>query len=321
MYYTKHKKMSVQKTFIPTHPTNEPILSKEEIKLAKDELIKNKSFPRINRRFVDPPKAGEPKFALFSYIDQIDNQMEDFLRDVKPHLNEELKQQLESLQNRPNILRGVGKIRGAFITQQEAEERAEEIVRDVDSTNSVFTCIVGVPFPLIAEGMSEEVVKIDIQHQTEKTIEQNVRKQRYKEEKEMKEMKRREEELMRNAQKDPNADDQENYITQRVKLAHLRNHIQELKKQYRNYVKNEEQCTDWLIDMKSRHPEFEKKYMEKYMAGRKAAHIPEGKEVEGFMKYMNDPLIKLPETRDETNENIEEQIRRDEEEKERLEKD
>jgi len=34
-----------------------------------------------------------------------------------------------------------------------------------------------------------------------------------------------------------------------------------------------------------------RKYMEKYMAGRKAAHIPDDHDPEGFMKYMNDPLI------------------------------
>jgi hypothetical protein len=30
--------------------------------------------------------------------------------------------------------------------------------------------------------------------------------------------------------------------------------------------------------------------MEKYMAGRRAAHIPDDHDPEGFMKYMNDPL-------------------------------
>jgi hypothetical protein len=44
--------------------------------------------------------------------------------------------------------------------------------------------------------------------------------------------------------------------------------------------------------MNSRNSEFEEKYMEKYKAGRKAAHIPDDHESEGFMKFMSDPLEK-----------------------------
>lgn len=287
-------KMSTQKTFRPTHPTNEPSLSNEEVQEAKHELVKDVNvFPRVNRRFVDPPRAGEPKFALFSYIDHPDVDMIKFLDEIQASLKPKHKKQLAELKARPQLLKGVGKIRGAYVTQQEAETRAEEIVRDIDSTNSVFTCIVGAPFPLVTEGMSEEVTEIDLQQQTEHTIAQNVRKQRQKDQKEMEDIKRREEELMRNAEKDPNADDEDNYIAQRVKLAHLRYSIEQHVKKHAECVENEKKVVEWLVDMKSRNPQFEEKYMEKYMAGRKAAHIPDDHDPEGFMKYMNDPLIKL----------------------------
>ena len=286
--------MNAQKTFYPTHPTNEPSLSNEDVQVAKDELVKNVNvFPRINRRFVDPPKAGEAKFALFSYIDYQDVEMLRFFDEIIDSLKPKHKKQLLELKARPHLVKGVGKIRGAYMTQQEAETRAEEIVRDIDSTNSVFTCIVGMPFPLVTEGMSEEVNEIDLQQQTEHTIAQNVRRQRQKEQKEMEDIKRREEELMRNAEKDPNADDEDNYIAQRVKLAHLRYSIEQHVKKHDECVENKKKVLEWLVDMKSRNPEFEEKYMEKYMAGRKAAHIPDDHDPEGFMKYMNDPLIKL----------------------------
>jgi hypothetical protein len=286
--------MSSQKTFRPTHPTNEPPLSKEEVQVAKDELVKNvNEFPRINRRFVDPSIPGEPKYALFSYIEHPDVDMIKFLDEIKDGLKPKHKKQLDELNARPQLIRGVGKIRGAYVTQREAETRAEEIVRDIDSTNSVFTCIVGVPFPLVSNGMSEEVSEVDLQQQTEHTIAQNVRKQRQKDQKEIEDIKRREEDLMRNAEKDPNVDDEDNYIAQRVKLAHLRYSIEQHTKKHAECVENEKKVVEWLVDMKSRNPEFEEKYMEKYMAGRKAAHIPDDHEPEGFMKYMNDPLSKL----------------------------
>ena len=292
--------MSTQKTFHPTHPTNVPPLSNEELQIAKDKLVKAvDKFPRVNRHFVDPLRAGDPKFALFSYIEHPDVDMIKFHDDIMGSLKPKHKKQLAELNARSQWVKGVAKIRGAYVTQQEAEARAEEIVRDIDSTNSVFTCIVGAPFPLVTEGMAEEVNEIDLQQQTEHAIANNVRKQRRKEQREMEDIKRREEELRRNAEKDPNIDDLENYIAQRVKLSHLRYSINEHTKKKAECVENEKNVVEWLLDMKSRHPEFEEKYMEKYMAGRRAAHMPADHEPEGFMKYMDDPLIKLDVVKEE----------------------
>jgi hypothetical protein len=286
--------MSTQTTFTPTHPTNEPFLSNEQVVLAKEELLKDtNNFPRINRRFVDPPKAGEPKFALFSYIDHPDVDMDKFLEDIKDSLKFKHRKRLDELQARSSRVKGIAKIRGAYMSQQEADQRAEEIVREVDSTNSIFMCVIGMPFPLVSEGFAEEIREIDIRKETENAISQNVRKQRMKEKKEMEEIKMREEDLMRNAEKDPNVDDADNYTAQRVKLSHLRYSIEQHVKKHAECVDNEKRCVSWLLDMKTRHPEFEEMYMEKYMAGRKAAYIPDDHIPEGFMRYMNDPLVKL----------------------------
>jgi len=295
--------MSIPETFNPTHSTKEPSLSNEQTVDAVNELVKDvNKFPRVRRHFVDPQRAGEPRFALFSYIDNPDVDMIKFLDEIKNTLKPVHKKRLAELKARPPLVKGVGKIRGAYLTQQEAGQRAEEIVRDIDSTNSVFTCIVGVPFPLVMEGMTDEVDEIDLQKQTEHTISQNVHRQRQKEKKEMEDIKMREEELMRNAEKDPNAEDQDNYVAQRVKLAHLRYSINEHVKKHAECVEKEKKCVEWLVDMKKRNPEFEKKYMEQYMAGRKAAHIPDDHEPEGFMKYMNDPLIKLEDVKEDVKE-------------------
>ena len=43
---------------------------------------------------------------------------------------------------------GFGKIRGTYNTPQEAEERAEYIIRSVDSTHQVFHSYTGRPFPI-----------------------------------------------------------------------------------------------------------------------------------------------------------------------------
>jgi chorismate mutase len=284
------------KSFNQTGETNEPHLTKEQTALAKDELVKSVDvFPRINRRFVDPQVPGEPKFALFSYIDTPDEDMNKFLKEIKSSLSDDQLEKLEKLQNRTHIVKGVAKIRGAYHTQQDATQRAEEIVREIDSTNSIFTCIIGAPFPLIPVGMAEETIEVNLQDKTEQAIGQNVRNKRLKDKKEMDEINRREEELRSNAAKDPNAEDVENYIAHRVKLAHLRYAIEQHVVKRAECVENEKACVKWLIEMKNKNPEFEEKYMEKYMDARKKAHIPDDQTPDGFMKYMNDPLIKLEE--------------------------
>ena len=123
------------------------------------------------------------------------------------------------------IIKGVAKIRGAFFTSLEAEQKAEEIIKDVDSTNSIFTCLIGTPFPLVTEGFSDELNEVDIQNQTEHTISQNVREKRRKDQKEMNELKQQQDELMQDVTMDPAAQKEENYVTNRVKLAALKNEL------------------------------------------------------------------------------------------------
>lgn len=270
--------------FRPTHPTNEPPLLENELEIARETLIKKVEFPHINRRFTDPIKPGEPKFALFSYIETPDVKLHKLLETIKPQLSEIQQNELDRLRER-KLIKGVCKIRGAYNTLNEANERAEEIVRDLDSTNSVFTCYMGVPFPLVSEGLSEETNSIDLQNEIEHAIAENVRRKRQKEQKEMEELKQRGEEIVNNAEVDPNEQNQHNYTTQRVKLANLQYELSKMDK----IVKDKENTLNWLRDAKKKNPEFEENYMKIYLDGRKAVNIDESL-IQGFMKYMKDPL-------------------------------
>jgi hypothetical protein len=273
---------------------NIPVLTDQQLLSAKNELFHAVTFPKVNRKFIDPPKNGEPRFALMSYIPKKDLEMQAFLSEVRQTLSNKHKSQLEQLENRKDIIHGVFKIRGAYHTPSEAEARSEEIIRDVDSVNSIFTCVVGVPYPLVASGQSLNVDEIDLQKETEKTLAQNVREKRKKEQKEMEEMKQREEELMKDTTKDLHEKEADDYVEHRVKLAHLRYTINEHHKKREECIRLEKECVKWLLDVKQKHPEFENSYMEKYMDARRKAYIPDDQEGEGFMKYMNDPIYKLP---------------------------
>ena len=263
-------------------------MTDDQVHEAKQALLH--TFPRYNKRFADPIKNGEPRFALFSFVEMPDKDLGAFLEDIKSELPTELKTRLERLKARKQVIRGVGKIRGAFHTVGEADARAEEIIRDIDSTNSIFTCMMGQPFPLVTEGFSEEVTEIDLQKETETAIAQNVREKRRKEQKEMEEIKKREEALKADVTKEPGDDLEEDYVTRRVKLAHLRYAISEHDKKKAECIEHEQKCVEWLKEQSELHPEFEHNYMKKYLDARKAAHIPDDQVPEGFMRYMNEPI-------------------------------
>ena len=274
---------------------NMPCLADEQVVAAKKELFHPVTFPKVNRKFIDPSKNGEPRFALMSYIPKQDEDLKAFLDLIKPTLSKKHRTTLDALQDRKSVVHGVFKIRGAYHTPAEAEARSEEIIRDVDSSNSIFTCLVGVPYPIVSTGHSLNVEEVDVDKETEKTLVQNVREKRKKEQKEMEEMKQREEELLKDTNKDSHEREEDNYIEHRVKLAHLRYTITEHKKKREECIKLEKECVNWLLNMKSEHPEYEKTYFQKYLDARRKANIPDDQEGQGFMKYMNDPIYKLDE--------------------------
>lgn len=281
---------NIKMSFYPTHNINEPSLNEKELVQAKKVLFKKNSFPKINRKFVDPSKPGEHKFALFSYIELPDHEMNNFLNDIKPTLSSQQQHKLNELLARKQVIKGVAKIRGSYFTLSEAEQRAEELIKDVDSTNSIFTCLIGTPFPLVTEGFAEEVNEVDLQNQTEHTISQNVREKRRKDQKEMDELKQQQDELMQDINMDPAAKEEENYITNRVKLAALKSEIIAHEKKIEECKNLQNNCIKWLRETKLKHPEYEETYMDKYREARKAANIPENSDGEDIMKFMKDSI-------------------------------
>lgn len=248
----------------PNTENNTESLTKGELTAAMKELSVTSPFPKLNRKFVDASVPGEPKFALFSYIPT---------QNSKPD---------------EDGFYGFAKVRGCYHTIEEAQARAETIVRDIDSTNSIFTCRIGAPFPICTTGHSETTDEIDLRQKTEDTISQNVRSKRRQEQKEIEEIKAKEEELKADVVKGP--DPEEDYITHRVKLANLKFMIHEHDIKKQECEKLRDTCLVWLLEAKKENPEFETKYMDKYMESRRKANIPDDAEMSGFMNYMKDPL-------------------------------
>jgi hypothetical protein len=257
-----------------------------------NSLVKDAVYPNIQSRYCDKIDYQQPRFSLFSFIPYPDKELQSLLVTLKeqPDLPEETKATIEKIETRKPPILGVGKIRGAFYTLDEANKKAENIIQDSDSTNSIFTCMIGVPFPLVAEGYSNDTHTVNIEKETEDAIAQNVREKRRKEQKEIEEIKRREEALKDDVKKDPTLSSEENYITHRLKLAHLRSNLAAHNIKIKECQDLKEKCISWLLEQQKDHPEYEDNYVDRYMKARKEANIPDDHAPEGFMKYLRDPI-------------------------------
>lgn len=254
-------------TFQPLN-SDESSLSAAETKAAVSELYVSKPFRVVNRNLVDPVRPTDPRFFLFSFIPASG-----------------------ATPDAESGIYGVAKVRAVGYTPEECDARAKDIIQNVDSTNSIFTGIVGMPFPLTTTGKSHETTEVDLSKQTEKIISDNVRAKRKAAEKELREMEERKAALVK---EDGTINDdispQELYIQNRVKLAHLKYAKSEHETKHKECVLCIEKTRQTLIDMNKENPEYEKVFVEKYKEGRRKAHIPQDTDFTGFMKYFLDPV-------------------------------
>lgn len=253
---------------------NLPPLNEEQTTQAVAELYDNTSlqtFPRVERRYADPPITNQ-NYALVSFVPSVDAQPD------------------------ADGCYGCMKIRGVFATLDEADERAEFIVKNVDSYQSILTTFIGRPFPLIAcdgEQYGAKLRKIDLDKKTEQVITKDVKQKREQENKEMADIKKREENLKKDvARTVEEIPTDEVYTTLRVKRSQLiftyvdnKKKMEELKQLIRD--------TDAEIKkLDESDPIFKQNYFEQYMEARKASGFNDEmiQNSDTFMKYLGDDV-------------------------------
>ena len=246
--------------------TIEKNLTNEESIHAVDELNNTtfiEKFPRVDRTYADDPVPMQ-NFALFSFMPA---------KGAKPN---------------DNGIFGFAKIRGSYSNQMEANQRAEYIVRKLDSYNKIFHTYVGRPFPVTIDSRySAETSEIDIRKQMTETVSQNIKSSKDDDYKTMQEMKEKEDALLQDV-KNEEVDPYEDYITQRVKLAQLSfTYLEHQKKMVEIkdiIIKTREKVTNF----DEKYPEFKDSYYKKYMDARDSAGIKESEEdTQGnFIKYL-----------------------------------
>lgn len=252
-----------------------PALTEEQVKEALNEnniTTFVEKFPRVDRTYADPPPPMQT-YGLVSFIPA---------KGATP--------------NSKGVY-GFAKIRGNYASELEADQRAEFLIRNVDSYHKIFHCYVGRPFPLTeSSDFSAETSEIDIRKQTAESVSANIKEKKQKEQRQVEEIKQREEELKADVEKDEE-DPYDNYITMKVKKAQLTwawfEHQKKMEETKESILKVRKQ----LEQSDKEHPEFAEKYLEKYMEARKKAGLTESLEntKTSFMKYLlDDEADQLP---------------------------
>ena len=241
---------------------NEPI-REDQIKTAMDILSKNITFTQIDRYYADPFQPNQ-KIALVSFVPA---------KGAKPDVD--------------NIY-GMMKVRGVYATEEEANERAEFLIRNVDSYHDIYHAYVGRPFPVTtSDGFSRDMKRIDIRKKTTEVISEDILNKKNQEKKEMKEIQEREQQLLdesKRAQAGEPRDLFEEYITENVKRAQLAWTFHETLKKMDQMKESYGKATERIIEINGLEPEFVNQYKEKYMEARRQSGIPDDND--SFIKYL-----------------------------------
>lgn len=245
-------------------------LSVEEIEHAVEELSITdyvKKFREVERRFVDPPLELQ-RIGLISFVPA---------RGAKP--------------NEKGIY-GFAKLRGNFQTEREARERANHLIRYVDSYHRIYHTYVGRPFPLTqSSDFTKEVDKVDLQRETTQAMSDEVKRQRDKEAKEMKEMEERERELLEDTSRtEEEVDPLDKYTELCVKKAQLVWTYAETQKKMDQMKENIIKARQEIKELDVKNPSLRENYFNKYMEARKKAGLSTEQHADNFIKYLVDDI-------------------------------
>ena len=189
---------------------------------------------------------------------------------------------------------GFAKLRGNYSNEIDANQRAEYLIKGVDSYHQIYHTYVGRPFPITSSSKySAETSEVDIRKEMTSDISAGIKEKKMEEQQTIREMKDREEKLLEEA-RIGEVDPYDEYITLRVKKAQLSFTYLEHQKKITEIkgiiIKTRKQ----VEEMNETYPDFQNTYYEKYMKARKDAGLRETKEQAdaNFIKFLveDEPL-------------------------------
>ena len=227
-----------------------------------------KKFPRVDRNFADPSISLQ-SIGLISFIPA---------KGAKPN---------------DKGIYGFAKLRGNYASEEEANAKAEELIRDHDSANIIYHTYVGRPFPLTnSKKYAAETSEVDIRKDTTEAVSSKIKEQKKEDQQVAEEMKSRQQELMDDVSGNrPQEDiDLDEYITLNVKKAQLSwtylEHVNKLREVRDLIVKARRE----VVEADKAHPTFRDSFFEKYNSARGKSgletDINEDQKQNGFLRYL-----------------------------------
>lgn len=240
-------------------------LSEEEVTNAKNELIVP-FFPKIDRAYADDTYRNQV-YCIHSFIPS---------KGAKPDEHGTF---------------GFMKCRGVFSTEEEAKQRSEHIIRNLDSYHSLQISYCGKPFP-VAEDVKKfasELDEVDIRKKVVKDISEDIKQKRLEDKKAMEEIQQRERQLREDVSKtEDEIEPIENYITSQLKKSQLIVRYKELRKTLSDHKRLIAHACQHLTNMEKEDPTIKDNYMERYVRAREEVGLNQA--MESFMQYMGEEL-------------------------------
>jgi len=242
-----------------------PLTNEQAVDALKELNITSfvEKFPKVDRTYADPSISMQ-NYSLFSFIPA---------KGASP--------------NEQGIF-GFAKIRGTYQSEMEASQRAEYLIRNVDSYHKIFTVYTGRPFPLTeSSDYSSEVSEVDIKKDMAKNISHSIKDKKEEELREIKEIQQREKNLVEESKREE-VDPYDEYITQRVKSAQLQFTYLEHQRKMAEVKDIILKTRTVIAELDEAHPTFKNSYYEKYMQARKEAGIKEDEKDSqaNFIKFL-----------------------------------
>jgi hypothetical protein len=250
------------RTYKPTQ--GHRALTENEVSDAMTELNNmsfTKKFLNVERQYADPVEAMQ-RIGLVSFVPA---------KGATP--------------NAEGIY-GFAKLRGNYPTEQEANQRAEFLIRNVDSYHQIYHTFVGRPFPLtISSKYSAETSEIDIRKSMAESISADVKNKKMEEVKQIKEIEEREKQLVADTKRET-PDPLEHYTTLKVKKAQITwTYLETLKKveeMKQIIIKTRKE----IEDMDAEDVTYSEQYFKKYCDARSESGLDLTSHKDNFMQFL-----------------------------------
>ena len=224
-------------------PSNQT-LTDDELALAVDDLHLKPNYPKFDGYYNDPILPTQ-QYGLVSFTPS---------NGASPN---------------EKGFYGWAKVRGVFMTQTEADQKAEELIRR-DSYNTIYTIPVGRPFPLtLSSKYSAAVNEVDVRQDMKDSTSSYVKKVKEDEQRTVKDIKDREQALLKQGKDDSPDSPEDRYTTLQVKKAQLTWVYQESQKKMEEVKRSLIETRQKLESMDKENPTFRTSYVEKYLNARK----------------------------------------------------